>query len=57
MDEYLEMVEITKPKFFIPIYGPIEIKRRYIEAVIEQGLVPRANTVNAENGSCNILYR
>jgi ribonuclease J len=51
MDEYLEMVEITKPKFFIPIYGPFRSKRRYLEAVVEQGLVPRANTANAENGS------
>jgi len=51
MDEYLEMVEVTKPKFFIPIYGPFRSKRRYLEAVIEQGLVPRAGTVNAENGS------
>ena len=51
MEEYLEMVEVTKPKFFIPIYGPFRSKRRYLEAVIEQGLVPRAGTVNAENGS------
>jgi len=51
MDEYLEMVDITKPKFFIPIYGPFRSKRRYLEAVVEQGLLPRANTVNAENGA------
>ena len=51
IDEYLEMVEMTKPKFFIPIYGPFRSKRRYIENVVEQGLVPRANTVNAENGA------
>lgn len=51
MDEYLEMVDITKPKFFIPIYGPFRSKRRYIEVVVEQGLLPRANTVNAENGA------
>jgi ribonuclease J len=51
LDEYLEMVEITKPKFFIPIYGPFRSKKRYLESVVEQGLVPRANTINAENGT------
>src|ERR1035438_9674054 len=45
------MVEITKPKFFVPIYGPFRSKRRYLESVVEQGLLPRANTVNAENGT------
>lgn len=48
-DEYAEMVAITKPKFFIPIYGPYRSKQRYIDLAIEQG-VPRANTLNVGNG-------
>ena len=48
-DEYAEMVAMTKPKFFIPIYGSYRSKARYIDLAIEQG-VPRANCVNADNG-------
>ena len=50
MDEYAEMIEMTKPKFFIPIYGSFRSKQRHLELAIERGLVQRANTVNAENG-------
>lgn len=48
-DEYAEMIKMTKPKFFIPIYGAYRVKQRHIELAIEQG-IPRANTVNALNG-------
>lgn len=48
-DEYAEMIQMTKPKFFIPIYGAYRVKQRHIDVAIEQG-VPRANTVNAVNG-------
>lgn len=48
-DEYADMINLTKPKFFIPIYGAYRVKQRHIELAIEQG-IPRANTVNAENG-------
>lgn len=48
-DEYAEMVALTKPKFFIPIYGSYRSKARYIDLAIEQG-VPRANCLNADNG-------
>jgi ribonuclease J len=48
-DEYAEMIQYTKPKFFIPIYGAFRVKQRHIDLAIEQG-VPRANTVNADNG-------
>ncbi|HVW22891.1 MAG TPA: ribonuclease J [Candidatus Saccharimonadales bacterium] len=48
-DEYAEMIAITKPKFFIPIYGPYRSKARYIDLAIEQG-IPRANTLNIGNG-------
>lgn len=48
-DEYAEMINITKPKFFIPIYGAYRVKQRHIDLAIEQG-IPRGNTVNALNG-------
>lgn len=48
-DEYAEMIQYTKPKFFIPIYGAWRVKQRHIDLAVEQG-VPRANTINAGNG-------
>jgi ribonuclease J len=48
-DEYSEMIQMVKPKFFIPIYGAYRVKQRHVELAIEQG-IPRANCVNAENG-------
>jgi len=48
-DEYAEMIEMTKPKFFIPIYGDYTAKKYHLELAIEHG-IPRANTVNAGNG-------
>jgi len=48
-DEYADMINLTKPKFFIPIYGAYRVKQRHIDLAIEQG-IPRANTVNALNG-------
>jgi ribonuclease J len=48
-DEYAEMIQYTKPKFFIPIYGAYRVKQRHIELAVEQG-IPRANTANALNG-------
>jgi ribonuclease J len=48
-DEYAEMINITKPKFFIPIYGAYRVKQRHIELAIEQGIA-RKDTINALNG-------
>ncbi|HSX43129.1 MAG TPA: ribonuclease J [Candidatus Saccharimonadales bacterium] len=48
-DEYADMINITKPKFFIPIYGAYRSKQRHIDLAVEQG-IPRTNTVNALNG-------
>jgi ribonuclease J len=48
-DEYVDMIQMTRPKFFIPIYGAFRVKQRHVELAIEQG-IPRANTANAENG-------
>jgi ribonuclease J len=49
MDDYRDMIKMTKPKFFIPIWGPYRSKKRHIDLAIEEG-IPRANCVNAENG-------
>lgn len=48
-DEYADMIDYTRPKFFIPIYGAYRVKQRHIDLAVEQG-VPRANCVNALNG-------
>lgn len=49
VDEYKDMIQMTKPKFFIPIYGSYRSKQRHLEIAVEEG-IPRKNTVNAENG-------
>lgn len=49
MEEYGEMIDMVKPKFFMPIYGPYRSKKRHIDIAIEHG-IPRANTANVENG-------
>lgn len=48
-DEFADMINMCKPKFFIPIYGAYRSKQRHIYIAIEQG-IPRANTLNAGNG-------
>lgn len=48
-DEYADMINYTRPKFFIPIYGAYRSKQSHIELAVELG-IPRKNTVNAENG-------
>jgi ribonuclease J len=49
IEEYADMIKMTKPKFFIPIYGDFTSKRQHIEIAVEEG-IPRKNTVNADNG-------
>lgn len=48
-DEYIEMINYTRPKFFIPIYGAYRVKQRHVDLAVEQG-IPRANCANVENG-------
>jgi ribonuclease J len=55
-DEYAEMVEMIKPKFFIPIYGDFTAKKYHIELAIEHG-IPRADTANVDNGQIISLTR
>jgi ribonuclease J len=49
IEEYKDIIRITKPKFFVPIYGDYTSKRQHIELAVEEG-IPRANTINMENG-------
>lgn len=49
MDEYADMINMIKPKFFLPIYGDYTGKRYHIELAVEQG-VPRKNCLNIGNG-------
>jgi ribonuclease J len=49
IEEYRDMIQMLQPKFFIPIYGSFRSKKRHIDIALEEG-IPRANTVNAENG-------
>jgi len=48
-DEYAEMINYTKPKFFVPIYGAYRSKQRHIDIAVEQG-IPRTNCLNVDNG-------
>jgi len=49
IEEYREMIQMTKPRFFIPIYGSYRSKQRHLEIAVEEGM-PRKTTINAENG-------
>lgn len=48
-DEYADMINMTKPKFFVPIYGDFTAKKYHVDLAVEQG-IPRANTLNVGNG-------
>jgi len=48
-DEYADMINMIKPKFFLPIYGDFTAKKYHMDLAIEQG-IPRANTLNVDNG-------
>jgi ribonuclease J len=48
-DEYMDMIDMIKPKFLIPIYGSYTVQKYHNEAAIERGF-PRANTTHINNG-------
>jgi ribonuclease J len=56
MDEYKEMISLTKPQFFMPIWGPYRSKKRHIDLAIEEG-IPRKNSINAENGDIVMISK
>jgi ribonuclease J len=43
------MIDMTRPKFFLPIYGDFTAKKYHIELALEHG-IPRKNTMNIDNG-------
>jgi ribonuclease J len=49
IDEYADLIKMTKPKFFVPIYGSFRSKRRHIDIAAQSG-IDRRNMINAENG-------
>lgn len=49
LEEYGDLIELIKPKFFMPIYGAWRSKNYHLEEAIRRG-VPRKNTYNVENG-------
>lgn len=49
IDEYKDMIKMTRPKFFVPVYGSYRSKQRHIESAIEEG-IQRRDAINAENG-------
>jgi ribonuclease J len=55
-EEYREMIEMLKPKFFLPIYGDYTAKKYHIDVAIEAG-VPRANTANIDNGQVMLFTK
>jgi ribonuclease J len=48
-EEYGEMIDMLKPKFFLPIYGDFTAKKYHIDLAVEHG-ISRANTLNIDNG-------
>ena len=55
-DEYMDMIDMIKPKFLIPIYGSYTAQKYHNEAAIERGF-PRANTTHINNGEIISLTR
>lgn len=49
LEEYGEMIDMTKPKLFMPIYGSFRSKQYHIEEAVARG-IPRKSCLNAENG-------
>lgn len=49
VEEYRDMIQMLKPKYFVPIYGSFRSKQRHIEIAVQEGIA-RKDTLNAENG-------
>jgi ribonuclease J len=56
IEEYRDMIKMTRPKFFIPIYGDYTAKKYHLDIALEEG-IPRGNTINAENGDIIALTK
>lgn len=53
-DEYREMLHITRPKFFLPIYAGTLNRKYYQDMAIEEGW-RRENTIMTDNGDSILL--
>jgi ribonuclease J len=49
LDEYMDMIEFTKPKFVVPIYGAFRAQKYHNNEAINRGF-PRANLTYINNG-------
>jgi ribonuclease J len=49
MDEFADMIKITKPKYFMPIYGDFHSRKRYVEIAVKTGL-PKERCSLIDNG-------
>lgn len=49
MEEYGDMIDMVRPRFFIPVMGDYTGKKYHIELAIEHG-IPRKNCLNPDNG-------
>jgi ribonuclease J len=56
IEEYREMIQMVKPKFFLPVYGDYTAKKYHIDIALEAG-IPRKNLMNAENGQIIMLTK
>ncbi|MBI4034419.1 ribonuclease J [Candidatus Saccharibacteria bacterium] len=56
IDEYGEIIELLKPKFFVPIYGDYRSKQRHIDIAIAHGMA-RQNCFNVENGEVILVSK
>ena len=48
-DEQKDLLDMVKPKFYLPIYGSVRSKQYLSEMAVEEG-IPRKNTYNNSNG-------
>lgn len=56
LDEYGEMIDMIKPKYFVPIYGSVRAKKYHIEEAIRRGM-PRSSCLNVDNGTVITLTK
>lgn len=48
-DEHAEMIQLTQPKYFMPIYGGPLVRKYHQDVALEQG-ISRKNIIMANNG-------
>jgi ribonuclease J len=49
IDEYGDVIDMFKPKFFVPIYGDYRAKKRHIDIALAHGIA-RKDCLNVDNG-------